>query len=275
MTEYIKKIINNNRKAKINFGKAKKEVGSLHEQLGRLEKEADLRENFWEEFDKSYKVSPVIANSAQIFSRNLYEHSDYILQSVQGVEIKDLLSTTLAISDTSSSLVVSSAAFSCQPDELSNLNYYKKIENVLSQKRRQKFISQKLQNINPSLADEYNNAWTALHTLQRDETRAPMFLMREVITQLIHHFASKERVRDFYGLGSRKDVTRPYQIKYISSKIKNPDRQKVFVEAEKSFNEVYKLLSKAHKHGELNNKETEGFLYQANALIELILDSLL
>jgi len=271
MINYFKKIINNLKKAKKNFRNAKKTVGNWHEELGRLEENAGLQENLWKDLEAQNKLPSVVANSAQVFSQNLYDQSEFIFNEIQNIKAKDLFSTTVFITDTGSSTAVSGAVFSFPSKNLPK-SYYNLVDN-LKQKNRQGEISKKLKTIDNSLSEEYDNAWTALYTLPKDKTRTPMFLMREVITQLINRFAPKEIIQGLYRLKNKKDVYRSHQIKYISSKIQDANKRKAFLDAEKSFNDIYDLLSKAHKQGKLNIKETEGFLYQADALIDLFLNS--
>jgi hypothetical protein len=148
------------------------------------------------------------------------------------------------------------------------------LSKVIEGNNYQQEISNKLKKIDPSLCKEYENAWTFLYSADKDNTRLPMFSIREVIRRLYEYYAPDIKVREYLKLDENMKIDRRHQIKYITSLIKDAVKKQTFLDEEQAFVKIYKKLNKAHKNGELDIEATKGILYEANGLIKLIIDSL-
>jgi len=128
------------------------------------------------------------------------------------------------------------------------------------------------------LADEYDNAWIALRATSTDETRSPMFLMREVVRRLFEFFAPDDEVMKYFDkIKYKEDIKRSHRVKFIVTKI-NPLGKDIFLaeeRAEMSIRKIYDKLSYAHKPGKIDSEKSRGYLYQASTLIKFLLDSFL
>jgi hypothetical protein len=150
---------------------------------------------------------------------------------------------------------------------------YIDLNRSLTQRNQQEQVAERLGLIDQSLKNEYQNAWSGLHSTKVDKTRAPMFLIREVIRRLFEHYAPDQKVKEMFPeIKTDKDLHNSHRVKYIASIIDRWKRQ-TFLDEEKSFNNIYGDLSKAHKEGVLNPDETRSILYQSDGLIRLLLDS--
>jgi hypothetical protein len=145
------------------------------------------------------------------------------------------------------------------------------------QRSEQDELINRLNQVEPSLGRIYVNAWSNLYTAPFDPTRGPMFLMREVIRQLIDHYVSEEEIKnqsDFVpDSTSRSGVTLRHKLEYLSKfKTKDTVAAQSLKDGIELFINIYNKLSSAHKPGELDIDKTKDFLFQANSLIKLFLD---
>ncbi len=271
MSDDIKKIIDALEKTGTNYGKAKSKLANWVDEVGFQEEVADAQKNLWKDLEKQGNVPTPIINSANFLSQNILQQSEKVAMWIDQSNIDNSLFTAGTASEAMFGTTISGASLSYPPGQVPQ-SYYN-LEKVVSQRSQQDEISQKLRAIDGSLADEYDNAWAGLHTAIKDKTRSPMLLIREVVNRLYHHYAPDDRVRSFHSLTSADKIERKHRIDYIASQI-DPWRKQTFLNEEQAFLNIYGELSKAHKHGELDVEETKGLLYQANALIRLLLNSL-
>lgn len=267
----IKKIIDSLEKTGVNYSKAKKKLAGWIEEVGFQEEAADAQKNLWEDLERQGNVPRPIVNSGNFLSQNILQQSEKVAMWVEDSQIDNCLFTAGTASEVMMGTTVSGASLSYPPGQLPPSCH--NLEKIMSQRSQQEETSQKLRAIDKSLGDEYDNAWAGLHTATRDETRSPMFLIREVVMRLYHHYAPDEKVRGFHQLTSKDKIKRHHRIEYIASQIA-PGRKQAFLDEEQAFLTICDELSKAHKHGELDIEETKGTLHLANGLIRLLLNSL-
>lgn len=274
MSDDIQKILDNLDKTKDNLGKAKEKVNQWSEEIGFQEELTDIQSKLW----KDLKAVPVsypstVMASGVSLSQTMLDGSNRVLQDIWDSGIDQSLSTAGTASEVMSGVAFS--AFVYTPHQAHPPQSYVDLNQALTQRNLQEQVADKLGMIDGSLKTEYLNAWSGLHTTQHDSTRAPMFLIREVIRRLYEHFAPDQKVKEMFPeIVEDKDLHRSHRVKYIASII-DPWRKQTFLNEEKAFNDIYGELSKAHKDGVLNEVETKSILYHADGLIKLILDSLL
>jgi len=272
MDDDVKKIIDSLNKTSINYSKAKNKLTGWVAEVGFQEEVTDKQKELWQDLGKQGNVSSSVISSGSVLSQNMLQQSENVAMWVDQSQIDNSLFTAGTASEAMYGTTISGASLSYPPGQIPQ-SYYN-LEKVVTQKSQQDEISQQLRAINSSLADEYDNAWLGLRIAIKDETRSPMFLIREVVNRLYHHYAPDDKVREFSKLNPKDDIERHHRIDYIASLITDSARKQVFLDEEQSFLNIYGELSKAHKPGNLNAEETRGLLYQANALIRLLLNSL-
>lgn len=272
MTDDIQKIIDSLSKTSTNYGKVKRKLADWAVEAGFQEEVADKQGDLWRELDKQGNVPASVVGSGNVLSQNMLRQSEDIAMWVDQNNIDNSLFTAGTASESMYGAMVSGASLSYPPGQVPK-SYYN-LEKIVLQKSQQDGISQQLKTIDISLADEYDNAWSGLHITENDKARSPMFLIREVVTRLYHYYAPDDKVRQFHNLASKDKITRRHRIEYIASLIVDPVRKQTFLDEEQTFINICDELSKAHKHEELDIEESKGSLYQANALIRLLLDSL-
>lgn len=272
MSEDIKKIIISLDEASANYGKAKDTMADWVEELGAQKEQIDAEKLVWEDVEKDGCTPPsrVIASGTGL-SRDVLQRSDNLVAQVEQSQIGKLIFTGSSATEAMTGATISGALFSYPHDQLPPSYYH--LEEVASQRLHRGEISKKLRAIDESLADEYDNAWAGLYMTTKDKTRNPMFSMREVITRLFHHYAPDSEARRFNQLDHKAEIERTHRIKYIASKMDAGSRQ-TFLDQEKEFLKIYKHLCAAHKPGKLKVEKTKGVLYQADALIRLLLNLL-
>lgn len=268
----IDKIINSLKEASASFGILKEKLASQAGEIGFQEEFTNAQIDLWKDLKGQDNVPTPITASGAIMSEQLAQQSRRVAQYVLDSRIDNTMFTVGTASETMAGTVVSGASISYPPGQLPKS--YFELNKIMDQRSHQKDISQKLKQIDRSLADEYDNAWINLRTSVKDKTRSPMFLIREVIGRLYKYFAPDKETREFFELNPKKGIERKYRIEYIASKITDPDRKQAFLNEKQAFENIYKALSKAHKPGSLDIQKTKGLLYQASALIRLLLESL-
>jgi len=271
MNDDIKKIIDSLEKTSANYSKAKNKLAGWAEEIGFQEEVAGAQKGIWEDLAKQGNVPTPIVNSGDSLSRNMLQQSERVAMWVEDNQIDNSLFTAGTASEAMFGTTISGASISYPPGQVPLACH--NLEKIMSQRSQQDEISQKLRAIDGSLADEYDNAWAGLHTAIKDKTRSPMLLIREVVNRLYHYYAPDDKVRSFHNLTATDKIERQHRISYIASQI-DPWRKQTFLGEVQAFLNIYGELSKAHKHGELDVEETKGLLYQANALIRLLLNSL-
>jgi hypothetical protein len=271
MSDDIKKIIDSLDKAQDNFGKSKDKLSDWLDEVGYQMEVTKGQKNLWAELDKQGSVPSPITVSGYNMAQSLVQNSEKVAMYIDDSQIDKAIFTAVSASEVSAGTVVSGASLAYPPNQLPQAYY--QLDSVLSQRTNQTDISQRLRLIDPSLADEYDNAWLGLHSAPKDETRSPMFLIREVVTRLYHHYAPDSKVRPQFNLGQGEKITRKHRLDYIASLI-DPWQRQTLLNEEHSLLDIYGVLSKAHKHGSLDTTKTRGFLYQANGLIKLLLELL-
>lgn len=272
MSDDLNKIIKNLDKTKGNLEKAKDKVGEWADEVGFQEEQVDLQSKLWRELNKTSKPYPeVVTVSGVSVSQSLVQNSERLANNIWYSGIDQSVSTAGTSSEALSGIsfsAVTHSLYSSNPPQP-----YFALKRVLDQRSQQEKVAERLGMIDQSLKDEYLNAWWGLHTAQNDKERAPMFLIREVMRRLFEHYAPDEKVIEMFDeVKSKKDIHRSSRIKYIGRVI-NPWQKQTFLNLEKAFSDIYNDLSKAHKDGKLNPDETRSILYQADALIKLLLDS--
>lgn len=269
MNRNIKKIIKNLEEVKDKSSKAKNTLTNWAKDLGFQEELVDAGIALWKDLDKA-NISKSLGDTGVAMSENLVQSTEDYYEKLFGKKIEESIqvagTVSIAFSGVAASGVSLSYPLEAYPQSYSHLT------KLLDQSDRNSLIKEKLEKIDKSLAVEYENAWKQLYSLQDDKTRTPMFLIREVFNRLLYYFAPDLEVLTDNNLTDKADITRSMRISYIASRIIDPLKKQSFIQQNKSLNDIYSLLSKAHKHGTLDDRETKGYLYQANALIELLLN---
>ncbi|KKU03307.1 MAG: hypothetical protein UX99_C0016G0007 [Candidatus Amesbacteria bacterium GW2011_GWB1_47_26] len=264
-------IIQNLKSSLDSTSESKKQLSGYTIQLGKQEEQIESAINLWEEM-KGQNVTPPqpITASGVALTYTLQQSSQdlktYVSNQSWTNQLQALGTTALTIN----SVAASGASLSYPPGYRSQaLVQVNLIEERYSQRSA---ISQKLYAIDQSLGQEYDNAWQTLHQATQDPTRSPMFLMREVERRLLDYFAPEIELRKYHSLVPSDKITGRHKVDYLKSIIK-PSAQTAFLAQEQALNNIYALLSKAHSPGQLDIEKTKAFLYQADALIQLLLDS--
>lgn len=273
MSNDFKKIIDNLDKTKENLGKVKETVNRWSEEIGFQEELTDIQSKLWNDLKATPMNYPssVMASGASL-SQSMLDNSNRVLQNIWDSGIDQSITTSGTASEVMSGVSFSAMVYS--PYQSNPPQSYIDLNRTLVQRNQQEQVAEKLDLIDQGLKVEYQNAWLGLHTTQEDKTRAPMFLIREVIRRLFEHYAPNQKVKDMFSeIKDDKDLHRSHRVKYIASII-DPWRKQTFLNEEKAFNDIYGELSKAHKDGLLNQDETKSILYQADGLIRLLLDCL-
>jgi hypothetical protein len=271
----IKKLINNpiNKiisfldKVDSNYSKAKDKLSNWTEELGFQVELTRSQKKLWEDL-KQVNVPQSVTTTGSIISQELVIQSDRMLRSILNTKL--FISTASTASESLAGTVATGTMLS-YPQHTYPKSYYQMIK-VIEQKNDNEEISNKLRLIDDSLANEYENAWKSLHTTSKDETRSPMFLMREVINRLYHYYAPDNEVIKFHNIINNEIITRAQRLSLIASKI-DQLKKDIFLKEGDAFENIYGELSYAHKHGKLDSEKSRGLLYQANALIKLLLSS--
>ncbi len=260
-------------KVKKKYSIAKKKAVDWTEAIGKGEEEINLQGEFLKDLglvDNENKLEP-IRNSASLIIDSLDEYSDQIVSRIKFSGIDESINTAGTAITTASGVYAAGATISYPPDKYPIS--YQKMTTFMNQNRESDYIKQRLLEIDVSLAQEYDNAWLNLYTQSNDPARSPLFLIREVFTRLLHHFSPDDKVREFVKLEKKQKIERTHRLDYMTSLVIDPTKKRIFIAERESFINVYDNLNKAHKHGELNLEESRNFLYQANGLIKLILDT--
>lgn len=271
MANDIKDIIDALDVTKSNLNKSKNTLANWLDEVGYQIELVDEQKNLWTELDKQSNIPTPITVSGYNMAQSLVQNSQEITTYLDQSHIDQSIYTASAIGESIAGTAISGASLSYPPGQLPQAYY--QLDKVISQHSNQTNISQRLRSIDSSLADEYDNAWRALHSASTDETRSPMFLMREVINRLYHHYAPDDKVRIHFGLDKDVKIERRHRIDYIATLL-DSWRKDTFLKEEKAFLDVYGELSSAHKHGALDIQKTKGFLYQCDGLIKLLLELL-
>lgn len=271
MADDIKKIIESLDKAQENFGKSKDTLSGWLDEVGYQMELTNGQKNLWSELNNQGNVSAPVTVSGYNMAQSVVQNSENIVKYIDNSHIDQAIFTAMSASEVSAGTVASGASLSYPPNQLPQA--YHQLDSILSQRTNQADVSQKLRLIEPSLADEYDNAWLGLHSTLKDETRSPMFLIREVVNRLYHHYAPDVKVQVHFNLNKNEKIVRKQRIDYVAS-LMDSWRKQTFLKEEQAFLDIYNELSKAHKHGSLDTSKTKGFLYQANGLIKLLLELL-
>lgn len=250
---------------------SKQQVVKYAVEIGKQEEQIESAVNLWEEMRTQNVLPPQsITASGVALTYTLQEASKDLKTYVSDPSWINQLQALGTTAMTINSVAASGASLSYPPGYHSQaLAQVNVIADRYSQRPQ---ISQKLHAIDSSLGQEYDNAWQALHQTVQDITRSPMFLMREVERRLLEHFAPEVEVRKYHKLDAKEKPTGRHKIDYLKSIIK-PSAKTAFLTQEQALNDIYGLLSRAHKPGQLDSVKTRNFLYQADALVQLLLDS--
>ena len=215
MADDIKKIIESLDEAQDNLSKSKGTLSKWIDEVGYQIELTGEQKNLWAELDKQGNVPVPITVSGYNMAQSLVQNSEKITTYIDDSHIEQSIYTASAIGESGAGTAISGATLSYPPDKLPQAYY--QLDKVVSQRTNQDDISQKLRLIDPSLADEYDNAWLGLHSTPTDENRSPMFLMREVVNRLYEHYAPDDKVMAQFNLGKDEKITRKHRIDYIAS----------------------------------------------------------
>ncbi len=151
----------------------------------------------------------------------------------------------------------------------------KKIEVLREVRNDREAVYIKLAEYNKVLADTFLSAWQNLDVPAIDPTRGPAFLMRETITQFLHHFAPDNLVKTkgwYKPHDEKTDITRANRVRFILEERIAPAERNTLVELQ--LNELKKLydeLNKAHEQKALDSDVIKPLLYKAQDLFKGIM----
>ncbi len=270
MSKKIQEIIELLDKSEKNLDKTKIKLSDYLEEVGYQIEATREQKALWFDLDQLEDIPIPVTASGYNLAKTLEQSTSQMAFYVDDGRMEQAIYTASSAGDSGVGTVASAATLSYPPDQLPQ-SYYR-LDSMMNQRIDQSTISERLQLIDSTIAQQYKNAWQALYSTDEDPTRAPMFLMREVLTQLYHHFAPDDKVKEFLIPNNKEKITRKNRIDYIAS-IMDSWKKQTFLLQEKAFLDIYQELSSAHKHGNLDVDKSKGFLYQANSLIKLLLDS--
>lgn len=271
MANDIKKLLNSLNQTRINLNIGKNTLSEILDEVGYQIELVDKQKKLWSELDKQGTVPKPITASGYNMAQSLVQNSQEIVTYVDTSNLRQTINFTASLNAAIAGTAIAGATISYPPNQLPQS--YFELDKVVDQRTNRVGISQRIRLVNTNLANEYDNAWSGLHSTSTDQTRSPMFLMREVVTQLINYYAPDSDVRNFYALASADRTTRRQRVQYITSLIQDPLVKQGFMDQEQALLDVYDALSKAHSPTHLSSEQTKGYLYQANELIKLLLDS--
>lgn len=268
------------KKSRDSLGKTKNTLSELHAQTGYVENLVEANISAWEKL-KTLPMSstPVSFASGATLSQAVLDESNQLENLVGNPNWQQSMVALGSVSQAMTSVTYSGTAF-LQPQNVFQQSPFLPIVQILDHTKRESDMAVALKGIDKSLGDEYENAWTGLYSANIDPTRAPMFLIREVVTRLYDHFATDQDVKSFFMLDPNSRLakapndspTRRERIQYIASTLPTP-KDKAFLAQEHAFIQIYIDLNKAHSRNQLDVVQTKGFLYQADELIRLLLHS--
>ena len=267
----VKTIIDNLEKTRDNQSKIKDKFNNWAEQLGIQEEFVESEMTLWKELDQKGNTPVHIANSGNFVSHDLLNQSKNLIKYVETSNIRQALVSLGTTSVAASGIVMSGVSLMYSQTQIPQA--YVNLERLNNQQIHQTDISNRIRTVNPVFSEEYDKVWSSLYSGTTDKTRSPMFLMREVITHLIHHYSPDDNARTFHSLPTGQRLTRRQRVQYIASLI-DPSVKQAFINQEQAILDVYEALNDAHSPSTLNVEQTKGYLYQANALIKLLLDSI-
>lgn len=273
MKKSVNDSLNTLNRIKGKYSHAKKITSGWTEALGRGEVEISIQEeilNDLSQFDNKKELEPVWRSLGLIID-SLDEDSDQILIDMKSSGIDESINTAGTVLTTASGVLASGMSLSYPLNAYPKS--YLKMQQYFEQNNDRDIIKDRLSLIDPSLGQEYNNAWQNLYTQFEDSERSPLLLIREVFRRLLDHFAPDDKVRQFLNINNKIRLTRANRIDFMNSLIKDPWKKQTFIAERTAFINIYDSLSKAHKPGSLNIEQSKNFLYQANGLIKLILNT--
>lgn len=214
------------------------------------------QKNLWSELNKQGNVTVPITVSGYNMAQSLIQNSEKIATYIDESHIDQSIYTASAIGESIAGTAISGATLSYPPDKLPQAYY--QLDKVVSQRTNHVDISQKLRSIDPSLADEYDNAWLGLHATSKDETRSPMLLIREVVNRLYHHYAPDYKVKAHFNLSKDEKIERRHRVDYIATLI-DAWRKPAFLREKQALLDIYGELSNKLSHDELTSRVAERF----------------
>lgn len=140
---------------------------------------------------------------------------------------------------------------------------------VRSQRENRLEIRGLLEQVSPSLASTFSEAWHSLESSTADPVRGAAYLMRHVLSQ------TPQVILDRF-VGTRPDPDhQSKRIELIADRLaRNHVTRLQLRTAARSFRSLYDQLSAAHQAGSLQEAQTKALLYRAQDLLGLLLKSI-
>ena len=150
------------------------------------------------------------------------------------------------------------------------------IYSPLERFKNHSLYGQKLASFDPELGRLYGELIEVVHATRTAPTRPAMFLVRQLFDHLMDVLAPDDDVRrsEFWREKTSKEskdpsaVWRNEKVLYVARRrVRDPGRAQTLLASSAQVLEVYQLLNKAHKRGELDaDQSTEA----VNAMLSII-----
>ncbi len=256
--------------AATNLTEAKDKMTQRAEELGYQAQLASAASNFWREIEENgYGVPQPITVSGNYLADSFLGTAKQLNQPAWFNQF-DAVSSTASTTSLSMYGTMSSFATISLPPQHVPQSYYQ-AKKIVEQHEGQSDLESKLRSIDPVLATQYSNAWENLRVQSVDPARAPMFLIREVLRVMYQKCAPDAEVMRHEGLADAAEIKRSHRVNYLSSKIPSQQLDALEIQ-EKAFKQMYAYMSAAHAEVSLSYDKTVGSLYQANAIIRLLVE---
>lgn len=136
-------------------------------------------------------------------------------------------------------------------------------------------VYEELRRHNNVIADSFLSAWQTLESPAIDPARGPAFLMREAITQFLHHFAPNNLVetKDWWEPhDERTRITRAHRKRFIFEEQVVDSKKSPLVEVQlEELIELYGKLNQAHSQTPIEFNYIKPLLYAVQSLLKNLL----
>lgn len=137
-----------------------------------------------------------------------------------------------------------------------------------------------LKDVDPTLANSYDQVWQTYYGTSSDPHRASLFMMRTLFDNFFAKLAPDEEVRSsrHWHRKEGKDpdqIWRPERLAYAMEKnIKDANRREIIAAQAKQIGALYKAANKAHARGVLDEDKASRTLMAMDGFLKEWLDSL-
>jgi hypothetical protein len=151
---------------------------------------------------------------------------------------------------------------------------------LMARKSREEY-SISLKNIDPPLADTYEQVWQIYFGTNADKCRASLFMMRQVFDHFFAILAPDDKVRESEywkekGGDKPNQIYRSERIRFAAhTQIKDVGLTSTLSASSKHISELYKAANRAHTRGLLNEAKAEKALHAMHQVLMDWIDAII